>query len=150
MLGVGLMSEVTRAGGPSCGVSQGPDEARFRRPHLLSSFHKKGGFVGQSAEILEIHSSPTAIRPCPPVVLPLVTGALDTGAIGLATGRLPVATRALSSRSNRQEKRGPELRRASLLPVRSLVKCIPDRPMLAGVIVIASRGIRRHQELARA
>src|SRR5208283_5173467 len=43
-----------------------------------------------------------------------------------------------------QEKRGPELRRAFLLPMRSLVKCIPERPMHAGVIVMASRGIPRH------
>src|SRR5208337_1019602 len=40
-----------------------------------------------------------------------------------------------------QEKRRPELGRAFLLPMRSLVKCIPDRPMHAGVIVMASRGI---------
>src|SRR5271157_3772619 len=40
--------------------------------------------------------------------------------------------------------------RAFLLPMRSLVKCIPDRPMHAGVIVMASRGIPRHQEPARA
>jgi len=38
-----------------------------------------------------------------------------------------------------QEKRRPELRRAFLLPMRSLVKCIPDRPMHAGGIVMALR-----------
>src|SRR5208282_5042579 len=38
-----------------------------------------------------------------------------------------------------QEKRRPELGRAFLLPMRSLVKCIPDRPMHAGVIVMALR-----------
>src|SRR5208283_4624926 len=49
-----------------------------------------------------------------------------------------------------QEKRGPELRRAFLLPICSLVKCIPDRPMHAGVIVmalprVASRDIKNLQ-----
>ena len=39
------------------------------------------------------------------------------------------------------EERRPELRRAFLLPMRSLVKCIPDRPMHAGVIVMASRRV---------
>src|SRR5271157_1667400 len=41
-----------------------------------------------------------------------------------------------------QEKQMPELRRAFLLPLRSLVKCIPDRPMHAVVIVMALRGTR--------
>src|SRR5208337_2592877 len=40
-----------------------------------------------------------------------------------------------------QEKRGRKLHRAFLLPVWSLVKCIPDRPMHAGVIVMALRRV---------
>ena len=40
-----------------------------------------------------------------------------------------------------QEKRGPELHRAFLLPMCSLIKCIPDRPMHAGVIVMALRRV---------
>ena len=36
-----------------------------------------------------------------------------------------------------QETRRLELRRAFLLLIRSLVKCIPDRPIQAGVIVMA-------------
>jgi len=40
-----------------------------------------------------------------------------------------------------QEKRRPELRRSFLLPRCSLVKCIPDRPMHAGVIVMALRRV---------
>jgi hypothetical protein len=40
-----------------------------------------------------------------------------------------------------QVTRRQELRRAFLLPNRSLVKCIPDRPMHAGVIVMALRRV---------
>src|SRR5208337_3400582 len=40
-----------------------------------------------------------------------------------------------------QEKRERKLYRAFLLPVWSLVKCIPDRPMHAGVIVMALRRV---------
>ena len=49
-----------------------------------------------------------------------------------------------------QEARRLELHRVFLLPMLSLVKCIPERPMHAGVIVMASPGIPRHQEPARA
>ena len=40
-----------------------------------------------------------------------------------------------------QEKRRRKLHRAFLLPICSLVKCIPDRPMHAGVVVMASRRV---------
>ncbi len=40
-----------------------------------------------------------------------------------------------------QVTRRQELRRAFLLPICSLVKCIPDRPMHAGVVVMASRRV---------
>src|SRR5208337_28093 len=40
-----------------------------------------------------------------------------------------------------QVTRRQELRRAFLLPNRSLVKCIPDRPMHAGVVVMALRRV---------
>src|SRR5208337_826877 len=40
-----------------------------------------------------------------------------------------------------QEKRERKLYRAFLLPVWSLVKCTPDRPMHAGVIVMALRRV---------
>jgi len=42
-----------------------------------------------------------------------------------------------------QEKREPELHRAFLLPMCSLVKCILDRPMHAGFIAMASRDWKR-------
>src|SRR5271157_498088 len=56
-----------------------------------------------------------------------------------------------------QEKRGPEPRRAFLLPKYSLIKCIHDWPMHAGVIVmalrrVASRDIKNlqgHESLVR-
>jgi len=49
-----------------------------------------------------------------------------------------------------QDERRPKLRGVFLLPTRSLVKCIPDRPMHAGVIVmalcrVASRDIKNLQ-----
>jgi hypothetical protein len=52
-----------------------------------------------------------------------------------------------------QEKRGRELRRAFLLLMRSLVKCIPDRPIHAGVIVmalprVATRDIKNQKGLS--
>jgi len=40
-----------------------------------------------------------------------------------------------------QETRRLELHRVFLLPMLSLVKCIPDRPMHAAVIVMASRRV---------
>ena len=50
-------------------------------------------------------------------------------------------TKATWPLSPAKENRGPQLRRAFLLPNRSLVKCIRDRPMHAGAIVMALRRV---------